>query len=89
MAGSLAKSLPKSLAETLGETFGATLGDTFRVRVSQSVLPGVSDRIICMTLGEILSETRFLMRVPMNQQPQKIMTFDLNKCFKMHLVELM
>ena len=59
--------------ETLGKTLGETLWreksrqesyrdsrwDFSRQRVSQSVSPRVSDRIICMTLGEILSETRF------------------------------
>ena len=49
-------------SETLGKTLSEILGEIFRAEESPRVLSRFSDRILCMTLGETLSETRFSTR---------------------------
>ena len=53
----------KSRQESCQDPLRDSCRDFSRQRVSSIVLPRFSDRILCMTLGETLSETRFFTRV--------------------------
>ena len=55
-------------SDTLGETFWR---EKSRQQFRQKVSPKVSDRIICMTPGETLSETRFFYAGPYSKPLQK------------------